>query len=93
MVLNLLLLYCIFLQLCGHDVGDLSDSSENENSSLPYETNGSSLPKDQEIGEIQRQMSASPEIYPGQQPRTLRQEFSMVNVAIDNVRVDEVTTC
>ena len=93
MVLNLLLLYCIFLQLCGHDVGDLSDSSENESSSLPYETNGSSLPKDQEIGEIQRQMSASPEIYPGQQPRTLRQEFSMVNVAIDNVRVDEVTTC
>lgn len=79
------------LQLCGHDVGDISDSSENESSSLPFDSTGSSLPKDQENGDSSRQMSASPEVYPGQRPRSLKQEFNMVNVAFENVRVEEVS--
>ncbi|VDI29347.1 WD repeat-containing protein 59 [Mytilus galloprovincialis] len=76
-------------KLCGQDVGEISDSSESDSTSLPYETNGSSPPTNQEM-DFQRQMSASPEVYPGQKPRTLEQEFLMVNVAIDNVRVDEL---
>jgi len=47
---------------------------------------------DLEDKDLPRPSSGSPESFPGQQPRTLQQEFSLVNIEIPNLHVEEVIT-
>ncbi|KAK3086097.1 hypothetical protein FSP39_013508 [Pinctada imbricata] len=74
---------------CGHDVGDISDSSENE-MTLPVFTSQSSEEAEKVQAELERQMSLSPDNYQGQQPRSLQQEFELINTEIPNIRVEEL---
>ncbi|XP_021358259.1 WD repeat-containing protein 59-like isoform X8 [Mizuhopecten yessoensis] len=76
-------------KLCGHDVGDLPDSEELSTMSLVSSTN-SFEGEEGEGGETTRQPSGSPDSITAQQPRTLKQEFSLVNVEIPNIVVEEL---
>ncbi|XP_078335515.1 GATOR2 complex protein WDR59-like isoform X5 [Crassostrea virginica] len=80
---------------CGHDMGDLNDSSENESitgvkESMSQTSNEHDLDVDQGSRDFQRQMSLSPDSVIFQQPQTLQQEFDLMNTNIPNVQVEEM---
>ncbi|XP_056008866.1 GATOR complex protein WDR59-like isoform X4 [Ostrea edulis] len=82
---------------CGHDMGDINDSSENESGqtgrdSVSHDTGQDKPAKENDIGngDLQRQMSMSPEAALFQQPQTLQQEFDLMNTNIPNIQVEEM---
>ncbi|XP_069112320.1 GATOR2 complex protein WDR59-like isoform X6 [Argopecten irradians] len=76
-------------KLCGHDVGDLPEGEELGTMSLVSSTN-SYEGEEGDGSEANRQPSGSPDSITAQQPRTLKQEFSLVNVEIPNIVVEEL---
>ncbi|XP_033755915.1 GATOR complex protein WDR59-like isoform X7 [Pecten maximus] len=75
-------------KLCGHDVGDLPECEEL--GSMPLVSSTNSYEGEEDGGETNRQPSGSPDSITAQQPRTLKQEFSLVNVEIPNIVVEEL---
>lgn len=79
-------------------MGDINDSSENESGqtgrdSVSHDTGHDKPAKENDIGngDLQRQMSMSPEAALFQQPQTLQQEFDLMNTNIPNIQVEEVS--
>ncbi|XP_062593014.1 GATOR2 complex protein WDR59-like isoform X3 [Saccostrea cucullata] len=82
---------------CGHDLGDVNDSSENESGQMERDSVPQDSVQDKTLtendlgnGDLQRQMSMSPEGGLFQQPQTLQQEFDLMNTNISNVQVEEM---
>jgi hypothetical protein len=77
-------------------MGDMNDSSENESGptgrdSLDMGRDKPAKESDIGNGDLQRQMSMSPEGGMSQQPQTLQQEFDLMNTNIPNIQVEEVS--
>lgn len=81
---------------CGHDMGEMNDSSENESSQGGRESvsQNSMHENDPETEhgnkDFQRQMSMSPDSVVFQQPQTLEQEFELMNTNIPHIQVEEL---
>uniref|UniRef100_K1R2T8 WD repeat-containing protein 59 n=1 Tax=Magallana gigas TaxID=29159 RepID=K1R2T8_MAGGI len=81
---------------CGHDMGEMNDSSENESSQGGRESvsqnsmHENDLETDHGNKDFQRQMSMSPDSVVFQQPQTLEQEFELMNTNIPHIQVEEL---